>query len=454
MLKKSTSGWQLLAELRDNEVKPTAHIDVSVSATISSNIRETFLEIIWPVATDATFGIYRCDVVGFDSKNFAITTEMTPEMALLEENLTASDVYNLVVETRDEVHHLENDTDHLEGGLGDLEERLTNLSEHVHGQGGEVSQFGDDVDAIRQILDSVTVDFALLKGDVASLRRENDLVIENTKNINTSLARNVESVKEKVDSIAADQVESVSKIEDDMNENTRKFDGLTKDVETLKEKVDSIAILFSKPFWPEGKFALLQPKDGCPVGLTFLGVGDKYWQIHTESSSGSATKNAFSDALPPNTVSKVNRNNFLTLRFCESNISFSKRSWPSGSYCINKIEGFNCPAGLNQGYVHFDEEGTKHVRASKMNHYFYFCCMTSGYSSNAITLPTHSPFLLYRRGGQCQQVSGMNVSEETVTVDTEKSNNDDGESGSVPDVDIHLYGHTVVTLHLCYYTLA
>ncbi|GFO47890.1 Apextrin-like protein 1 [Plakobranchus ocellatus] len=80
----------------------------------------------------------------------------------------------------------------------------------------------------------------------------------------------------------------------------------------------------------------------------------------------------------------------------------------------------------------------------------YFCCMSSGSAQTPISLPTRSPFILYRLGGQCQEVAGMSVSLETIHIDTEDSANNDLVSGASPDIDISDDNPT--TIHLCYYT--
>ncbi|GFN85143.1 hypothetical protein PoB_001164900 [Plakobranchus ocellatus] len=56
MLMKTSSGWGLLAEQRDNEDEPQSTYNVSVSGRITKDIKDTFLQITWPVATEETFG--------------------------------------------------------------------------------------------------------------------------------------------------------------------------------------------------------------------------------------------------------------------------------------------------------------------------------------------------------------------------------------------------------------
>ena len=492
MMKKSTSGWQLLAELRDNEDLPKANVNASVQAAISSNTRDTFLEIVWPVAVEDTFGLYRCDVVGFDKHNF-FTTEVTSELALLEEDVTVSDMLIMFVETKHDMDNLEDGTEHIEGDLETLEEKLTNISESVNHQDEDISQLGDDVRAIRRHVDSVTKDTASLNGDVSTLMKGIGLMNDNTAKID-KLTKDLETLKGKVDSIIdqGPQGGKVTHLEDDvdairqsLNTLTGDFGLLKGDVSSLQTDIDSIDETISKDVkslkskvdswggnsggsgtdlsplitWPQGKFAMLQPDDGCPVDLTFFGGRDKYMRFHTESSSEGSSQNDHSDVLSPHTLSSVNDNNFLTLKFCEANGIFNTKLWPSGSYCVNKIGGAPCPSGLREGWVGLDDEDTGNIRSytSKSTSsgdfmFLDFCCMTTGDSYKTMTLPTHNPFLLYRRGGRCQQVKDMDVSQETVTIDTEDRDNQDETYGSVPDLD--LSRDSLVTMHLCYYTKA
>ena len=430
MLKKTGSGWKLLAELRDNEDKPRNNVEADVTAKISSKIEETFIQIVWPLANDETFGIYRCDVIGFDRTSFLSSTEVTDGLDLSEENVTTTDMLDMFIETKDEMHDLEDREDHLEVDFQTLDNKLTTITQQVKRQGNDLVRLGDNVDTVSQSLTKVTNDVTNLKDDVSSLKSDTVTVDENTRKIEY-LNTNLETVKAEVASLSPDTTAAHPK--------TSRFNALMS--------------------WPAGMYALLQPKSGCPVDLTFFGGDDRYWQIHTESSSGSVTRNTHSDILSPLTLSSAGGNNFLTLRFCEANGILNTGSWPSGSYCINRFVGIPCPSGFSEGKVQVDEEDTNSIAESSSRSVYSsgqdiaFCCMSSGDSSTAMTLPTTSPFVLYRRGGQCQQVQGMNVAVETVTIDTEDGVNSDGKTGQTPDVDFIKAG-SLVKFYLCYYTPA
>ena len=238
----------------------------------------------------------------------------------------------------------------------------------------------------------------------------------------------------------------------------RHLDILDREIAGLKDQAltqDSVAA------WPEGDFALLQPRSGCPVDLTFLGGDASYFVIHTESSSDSKNQNLYSKGMPLSTVTKLGPSaQLFTLRFCEAKRAFNTNRWPRGSYCINKMPGKPCPSGFDEGSAILDAEDTNtttDLRGSVITEFgdrakLEFCCRNSGSSRYKMHLPTHSPFILYRKGGTCQPIYGMKVSEENIVIDTEDSNNGDEFVGALPDV--YLVGQTAkpVRFALCYYT--
>ena len=69
-----------------------------------------------------------------------------------------------------------------------------------------------------------------------------------------------------------------------------------------------------------------------------------------------------------------------------------------------------------------DEEGTRYETEGTVPDGFYglviipelllkYCCRDDGDHATAIALPHRVAFLLFRKGGKCQRVIGMNVSE-------------------------------------------
>ncbi|GFS17938.1 apextrin-like protein [Elysia marginata] len=211
--------------------------------------------------------------------------------------------------------------------------------------------------------------------------------------------------------------------------------------------------------WPSGYFALLKPKTGCPVDGKFISRHQSYLKIHTQSQSSSDPADGYSSAFPSDTTSSVGSKNFVTLRFCEVTLpnSGGVSNWPKGSFCIHKISFKFCPTYFQSGSIELDSEDTddsgeghNSVALGVDNPRLYFCCQSSGPANVPIQLPTHSPFFLYRYGGECQAVQGMSVSEQFVQINTEDDGNRDQLSGSHPDVDQP--GSSVIKLNLCYYT--
>lgn len=72
---------------------------------------------------------------------------------------------------------------------------------------------------------------------------------------------------------------------------------------------------------------------------------------------------------------------------------------------------------------------------------------SDGLPLEKIALPTDRPFVLLRHKRGCQHVHGMDVTEETITWDTEDSKNDNRITGDHPYED----GHGHIRLHFCLY---
>lgn len=217
--------------------------------------------------------------------------------------------------------------------------------------------------------------------------------------------------------------EELSSNNQDMNKH---LDTMDREIANLKDQAltrDSVAD------WPEGDYALLQPRSGCPVDLTFLGGGASYFVVHTESSSGAKNQNSYTKAMPLSTVTRLGPTaQLFTLRFCEAKRDFTSKRWPGGSYCIHKVSGKSCPSGFDEGAINLDVEDTNttsDLRGNVVTEFgdkakIEFCCKESGSTRYQMRLPNESPFLLYRKGGSCQPIYGMRVSEEQMTIDTEE----------------------------------
>lgn len=84
------------------------------------------------------------------------------------------------------------------------------------------------------------------------------------------------------------------------------------------------------------------------------------------------------------------------------------------------------------------------------NTLIYYCCRTDGHATNAIMLPTDTPFVLFKSNShECQHVEGMHARKEFFEWDTEDwSFSGNKKVGSVP------YGEVGrnIKLDYCYYT--
>ena len=131
---------------------------------------------------------------------------------------------------------------------------------------------------------------------------------------------------------------------------------------------------------------------------------------------------------------------------------------------------FHYVTGFNEGWIFFDDADRKNANAfwgtlpdgeyGKDTKIFY-CCRSDGFATNAIYLPTKSPFVLLQRGLQCQYVHGMNVRYEFFKWDLADKNTRYQSSGSIPRFNLidppfiftwpaKMKGKDL-KLHYCYY---
>ena len=95
MKKTQTGRWWTIAEVMDYSGEVTADDQVNVTWWMDSTKVEAFLEISWPVATQETFGVYKCELVGFD-KHLYHDIEGTSEVQISEQTANAADLYNFM----------------------------------------------------------------------------------------------------------------------------------------------------------------------------------------------------------------------------------------------------------------------------------------------------------------------------------------------------------------------
>ncbi|KAH9520412.1 hypothetical protein Btru_060702 [Bulinus truncatus] len=248
--------------------------------------------------------------------------------------------------------------------------------------------------------------------------------------------------------ITETNISSLNQVVKDVERNTEDVVQLSKDI------VD----LYHHPmlqYWPEGSYALLMPDSGCPLDVA-AGWSSGYRRFHTESEGTNHNNMTDHSHLMKPITLKANSNYYFYQHFCVL-VDSPGHAWPNGSYCINRKNG-SCPSGLQSGFIYLDEEdtgGAASVNGSVPDGVYkagdsimYYCCRSDGSPGDPIELPTLRPFYLYRYNGTCQEVKGMSVSDEEMTLDTEDFSNDDKyENEYHPDGQINN-----VVIHLCYYS--
>ena len=186
--------------------------------------------------------------------------------------------------------------------------------------------------------------------------------------------------------------------------------------------------------WPYGTYSLIQSASGCPSGWS------SGWRHQDNEDSNNANSWSPSNL---NSYAKIELGRNIKTHYCtkifSSNTGFT---WPSGTYCIARY-GNTCPSGFSTGYREWDDEDSRNANGYSgilpdgtygRNTLIQYCCRTDGNPSNHIILPTNTPFVLYRYGGVCQKVRGMNnPTYLSIHFDDEDSRNANSCQGSYPD---------------------
>ena len=134
----------------------------------------------------------------------------------------------------------------------------------------------------------------------------------------------------------------------------------------------------------------------------------------------------------------------------------------TGKYCIYE-KNYQCPAGLESGYVFWDDEDDNNSNKKDgtlpdgVYHYtaggyrdtkIRFCCRTDGDQNDPVLLPSQTPFvLLAYKSAKCQMVKWAIASLEWIYYDTEYDRNRDDAGGAFP----FQAGIEHPTIYYCYY---
>lgn len=203
--------------------------------------------------------------------------------------------------------------------------------------------------------------------------------------------------------------------------------------------------------WPKGRYGLPKSIFGCPK--TFGVSWETGFRYHDTEDDG--TENQRSDIFH---LAANFSEDGISHEFCIKDDIDGEGEWPSGKYCIFK-RGASCPTNLKEGFVMWDDENTDNQNdkggALPAGQYtedtkIYFCCSTTGYVENQISLPAKRPFFLFAfESARCQKVLNMKVTSEFIKFDDEDHGNTDYESGAYP-YGIHRFQKDHM-LFLCFY---
>ncbi|RUS82425.1 hypothetical protein EGW08_009813 [Elysia chlorotica] len=265
-------------------------------------------------------------------------------------------------------------------------------------------------------------------------------------------------LKQRIEEAKRTQAEKLERMGQILNDLiTHYLENNTRQLDTVRNTLDSAVEGSFLMLWPNGTYALPMPSSGCPS------TSGQYWKEgslrhHTESIQRNEDEVSPGHHLQQPVLNRIEDKFFVYQRFCvktEGN-TFGP-AWPRGSYCINAVS--SCPDGFGTGYLTWDEEDFRPSAIHSGNlpsgefedtkTMLKYCCRQDGRPEESVDMPRFQPFYLYRYGGKCQQVVGMNVTEEYIHFDTENSNNGDKALYNHPDVELN-----DLVLHLCYYVQA
>ena len=266
----------------------------------------------------------------------------------------------------------------------------------------------------------------------------------------------------------AEVKKDTDEIAEDVQDNTSLLDSLLARIieleRQMKEHVHDVSRTDtvspnSSVSWPGGHFGLLKPESGCPSGPGFSNPSPSFVKFHTESLSNATCDSHRPDFHISNPlITRTNTECFVNLRFCEASGVSSATPWPEGTYCVNWNINHPCPPRFQPGRVVLDQvDGTEYhtadsrvVELSGTYTYLHFCCKESLPHDMAVSLPTDRPFYLYRYGGTCQKVQGMQVRPEYIDIRTEDRIN--GDDGHGLHADVVISAGEPTRIELCYYS--
>ncbi|GFR78726.1 apextrin [Elysia marginata] len=128
IVKQSTSGWDLVAEQRELLASPTVIENVTASANIRGAITDVFLEVTCNTIGPECFGVFKCQVMGFDHKD-EVLTERSSTLEVYEFKNFIHHLIALSVDSQEKMLEMENFTDTEIARLNSGFQRLENSVE-------------------------------------------------------------------------------------------------------------------------------------------------------------------------------------------------------------------------------------------------------------------------------------------------------------------------------------
>ncbi|KAH9502756.1 hypothetical protein Btru_069710 [Bulinus truncatus] len=370
-------------------------------AGLASEVDNSYLGMVWPIASAESVGNFRCDVSGSDVSQNAVT-ETSPTITIQEVKLTINDVLDqLNAQTK---------------AVGDYCESLV--------AGVQVNLSGTFLEMIQ--------------------------------NATSSAANQCSCDSTIFQEIISNQTDDLRRLTDELNQlkqNQTRIDDVIAEMNALKDKV---ALHGGVKYWPEGSYGLIMPESGCPVHLQSL-WDTGFRKFLTASNDPSHNSIDANSHLKKPVLEKSNGNDFLYLHFCTIPYKSQGGPWPRGSYCIHGLGP--CPAGFDSGYAYISGDKNNPLSTNNGNlpsinsgadyTQIFYCCRSDGPANVDVYLPNVDPFYLYRYKGACQRVEGMKVESEWVVMDTGFANKemfDFFENSVHPDGDANNW-----SFELCYY---
>ncbi|KAK3086754.1 hypothetical protein FSP39_022861 [Pinctada imbricata] len=193
-------------------------------------------------------------------------------------------------------------------------------------------------------------------------------------------------------------------------------------------------------YWPEGDYALMKPKFGCPRDKS------TEWSEGNRYHCGNA-KNDISNPFDLyGNYSSLCFDQFFCVHQEIKDLSYIPRYqtfWEAGCYCILR-KGGKCPKGFSDGYVGMDDllglemfsssNGSlpdgNYTKDTGLN----FCCRNDSYAKAPIVLPKDDAFVLFMVNGsnECQTVRGMTSEVQYFAFDDDDHFTKTFQNGSLP----------------------